>query len=102
MYTFTIAVCDTNPGQMKLLRSLCTGVAIRANLEIQPSNGSFCRVHQSWLVNLNNVVCLDLTQHLLYMQNEESVPISKAYYEKAVNTLETYFEQGGSGLCRDI
>lgn len=71
-------------------------------LEKAVSNGSFCRVHQSWLVNLSNVVCLVRTQHLLYMENGESVPVSRAYYEKAVNALETYFEQRGSGLRRDI
>lgn len=60
-------------------------------LEQAVAGGTFFRVHQSWLVNLNQVIRLDRTQHLLYLQNGESVPVSKSYYEKVARKLESCF-----------
>lgn len=65
-------------------------------LEKALSSSSFCRVHQSWLINLKHVIRLDKTQHLLHMRNNEKVPISKAYYEQTANTIKKLFEQTGT------
>lgn len=67
------------------------------DLERKMADGPFCRVHQSWLVNLNRVICLDRTQHLLYLGNGEAVPVSKAHYERVTNVFGAHLAQNDTG-----
>lgn len=53
-------------------------------------DGPFLRVHQSYLVNLSMVVCLDKVEHILYLQNGDRVPVSKAHYEKVSDVVSNF------------
>lgn len=60
------------------------------DLEKSLHNGPFVRVHQSYLVNLSCVACLDKMEHTLYLLNGENIPVSKAYYTKTVDAVSEY------------
>ncbi|MFG5432827.1 LytR/AlgR family response regulator transcription factor [Enterococcus faecalis] len=55
--------------------------------QLEKNNKRLIRVHQSFLVNFDNVVGLDKKNRELIFFNSDRVPVSRKYYKKVVETF---------------
>lgn len=82
-----IVIHTANHAQIRLYQKL-------DELASEIRSGPFLRVHQSYLVNVSAVACLDRVGHILCQQNGDQVPVSKAYYEKVNEVISNYNSKG--------
>ncbi|MFD2728109.1 LytR/AlgR family response regulator transcription factor [Enterococcus camelliae] len=57
-------------------------------VEIEVSHEKFVRIHQSYLINTDNVECIKKREKLAVMKNGDSLPISRRFYKKVLLAFE--------------